>query len=234
MKDINIWVKDTQNSLQSLKSNVDGALLVAIDDVDVTANNNITQLNSNTIAVNQGVANDGTLRIVHAVDVGLTTATAGDIAAATTDSGNPLKIGGVARTANPTAVTGGQRVNASFDDLGRQLITPYQVRDLIATAYVSLTNGTEAELLAAGAAGVFHDLIEVTFANTSTGAVTIDLRDATAGGIVKSFQVPGGNSITQAFTVPIPQNAAALPWTADMDDVSATTTNVSATFIKNV
>lgn len=139
-----------------------------------------------------------------------------------------------ARTTNPTATSDGGDVRPSADDLGRQLITPYQVRDLVTTAYVSLTTGTEASLLAAGGSGVFHDLVEVTFANTSTGAITVDLRDATAGGIVKTFRCPGDQSSGATFNVPVPQNAANLPWTADMDDVSNSTVNVSATFIKNV
>ena len=41
----------------------------------------------------------------------------GDIAADAVDSGNPLKIGGVARTTNPTAVADLDSVSASFDDV---------------------------------------------------------------------------------------------------------------------
>lgn len=43
----------------------------------------------------------------------------GDTAAATTDTGKPVKIGGKASSTVPTAVTTGQRVNAFFDLNGR-------------------------------------------------------------------------------------------------------------------
>ena len=63
------------------------------------------------------------------------------------------EVKGVARQTNPAAVADAAVVTASFDDLGRQVITPYQVRDLVSTAFVALANGTETTLLAAGGAG---------------------------------------------------------------------------------
>ena len=44
----------------------------------------------------------------------------GDLASDAADTGSsPVKIGGIARTANPTAVAAGDRVSATYDDLGR-------------------------------------------------------------------------------------------------------------------
>lgn len=48
--------------------------------------------------------------------------TAGDIAHDAADSGNPLKIGGKAATSTPAAVADGDRVNAFFDERGRQAV----------------------------------------------------------------------------------------------------------------
>jgi len=45
----------------------------------------------------------------------------GSVASAATDSGNPVKVGGVFNTAQPT-VTTGQRVDAQFSNRGEQLI----------------------------------------------------------------------------------------------------------------
>lgn len=42
----------------------------------------------------------------------------GDVAAGVVDSGNPLKIGGLASSVVPTPVASGQRVNAYFDTFG--------------------------------------------------------------------------------------------------------------------
>lgn len=44
---------------------------------------------------------------------------AGDVAHDAADSGNPIKIGGKARTAIPAAVANGDRVDAYFDEYGR-------------------------------------------------------------------------------------------------------------------
>lgn len=46
----------------------------------------------------------------------------GNVANGATDSGNPVKTGGVAEATVPTAVTDGQRVNAWYDLLGRQMV----------------------------------------------------------------------------------------------------------------
>ena len=164
-----------------------------------------------------------------------TTATVGDIASDVADTeSNPIKIGGIARTANPTAVAAGDRVAMSMDDLGRQLMRPMQVRDLIATAYATLSNGTETTLLTAGGAGVFHDLVYVMASNTSTNAIRVDIRDVTAGSIVLTIEVPGGGTAGVALPVPFPQGSVNNNWTADMLDDSNTTVLVSGLFTKEV
>lgn len=143
---------------------------------------------------------------------------------------------GQARTTNPTAASDGASVSAIFDDLGRQLTTPYQVRDLVATAQASTATLAEVTLLA-GAASTFHDLLEITCANNTGAAVRVSLRDATAAGVVKTFDVPANNTIQQTFPVPVPQNTAAAAWTiqnAGSGDISGTDVTVSATFVKNV
>lgn len=140
---------------------------------------------------------------------------------------------GIARTTNPAAATPGNKVDATFDDLGRQVITPYQVRDLITTASVSLTTGTEAVLLT-GVADVYHDLIWISASNNSSVATTVQIRSATIGGVVQTLDVPANSGVTRSFQVPYPQNFAADTWTADMPDITATTVVVDALFIKNV
>lgn len=160
----------------------------------------------------------------------------GPTPADTADDGNaPVQIGGIARTANPTAVAANDVVKATFDTVGRMVTTPYQIRGLIATAYVSVSTGIETTLLA-GSSGVFHDCVMITFANQSSAAVDIDIRDATAGGVVASITIPADSTAGWAPAVPYPQNVAADTWTVDNtgSDVSNTTVNVTALFIKNV
>lgn len=161
----------------------------------------------------------------------------GDVASDSANSGNPIQMGGEARTTNPTAVTDADRVSAKFDDLGRQLTTPYQVRDLVATALAETATLAEVTLLAGGGAGVFHDLIEMTCANQTGAAVTLSLRSETGAGVVKTFVLPATATQSFRFPVPLPQNTAAAAWSiqnAGSGDISTTVVSVSGTFIKNV
>jgi len=205
MKDAEVYGYDVHGSTRTLRFNPDGALLTALDETDVTVTASITS-----------------------------TQVVGPVASDVADTGNaPVKEGGIARTANPTPVANGDVVSATYDDVGRKVVWPYQVRDLVQTAYATLSNGTETTLLT-GAASTLHDLVEISLANTSSVAVQVDVRSATAAGIVKTFEVPPTTTVGATYTLPIPQDIAADTWTADMPDITGTTVLVAATFIKNV
>ena len=163
------------------------------------------------------------------ISVGPTVADAAD------DGSAPIQGGGIARTTNPTAVADNDVVKSSHDSVGRQLIRPVQVRGLMATAYISLANGTETTLLANGGAGVFHDLVFISATNNSTVAVQVDIRDATAGGVVQTLLIPASTGpVGFALPVPWPQGNANNNWTADMGDITGTTVYLSALFSKEV
>src|SRR3990167_7345549 len=134
------------------------------------------------------------------------------------------EVSGVARTTNPTAASDAATVKASYDDLGRQVITPYQVRDLVATAYISPTTGVETTLLGAGGTGVFLDCVQIVCANTSDAIVDVDFRSVTAGGVEFSVTVPADSTAGFIPTVPWPQGSVNNNWTADVagSDVSNT------------
>ena len=139
----------------------------------------------------------------------------------------------VARQTNPTAASDGSAVLATADDLGRTLTRPVQVRDLIATAYVSVTNGTETTLLAASA-GVFHDLIMLVGSNNSDAAVSVDIRAVTAGSIINTLRIPANGTAGFVPTVPWPQDATGNNWTVDGPDETGRTLTFSALFSKEV
>lgn len=140
-----------------------------------------------------------------------------------------------ARTTNPTAVSDGADVRPKADDLGRALITPVQVRDLRVTAYATLNTNSETTLLA-GASSTFHDLVWIKFANTSSGAVTIDIRETTGGTIIDTYEVPANATQGVASPIPIPQANVGGSWTVDYNDsdISNTTVYVSGLFEKEV
>jgi hypothetical protein len=163
-----------------------------------------------------------------------TVAVAGNVASGSADSGNPVKMGGQARTTNRTAVTDGQRTDFIADDLGRQIVVMNQVRDLVTQSTTTISTTTETTVLAAGAAGVFHDLTLLMMTNTGNTATRVDIRDATAGTVRFSVWLPaaGGGVVLQP-PVPITATGAAANWTAQL---SAATTDVRifVQAIKNV
>lgn len=145
------------------------------------------------------------------------------------------EVSATARQTNPAAVADGATVKIASDDLGRQVITPYQVRDLVRTANVTTTTGVETTLLAA-VAGANLDLVQIVCANTSDAVVDIDFRAVTGGSVEFSVTVPADNTAGFVPAVPWPQVNTGNNWTMDVagSDVSGTSVNVSALFIQNV
>lgn len=149
------------------------------------------------------------------------------------DGSAPVKVGGIARTANPTAVAGGDTVSSSHDDLGRQIMRPVQVRDLTLTAFVTVSNGTETTLRAA-VAGAYIDLIMVVGANNSDAAVSVDIRAVTGGGVVSNLQIPANGTAGFALPVPYPQQETGNNWTVDLPDITGSTISFTALFSQEV
>lgn len=151
------------------------------------------------------------------------------------DGSAPIQLGGIARTANPGAVSGGDVVKASFDDVGRQLTRPVQARDLIKTAYVTEDEIQEVTLLA-GVASTYHDLIYIMCANESTAAINLDIRQTTGGTVQMSIEVPANGTAGVSLPVPIPQDHADATWTVknSASDNSNTVYSVTALFSKEI
>lgn len=158
----------------------------------------------------------------------------GSVVAGVADDGSaPVQSGGIARTANPTPVAGGNVVKSTHDKIGRQVMRPVQVRDLISSAYVSIANGTETTLLA-GVAASYLDLVYVMGTNNSDVAVTVDIRSVTAGNIQTSIRIPANGTAGISLPIPIPQDETGNNWTADLPDITGTTVTLSALFSKEV
>jgi hypothetical protein len=89
-----------------------------------------------------------TLAVNGAVVAGSGIPAVGDVAAAATDSGNPVKIGGLASNSVPTAVSNGQRVNAWWGLTGQLIVgqssTP--VTDAAAAGSLYIQSGSAAAL----------------------------------------------------------------------------------------
>ena len=158
----------------------------------------------------------------------------GPTPADTADDGSaPVQIGGIARTANPTAVAANDVVKSTHDDLGRQIMRPLQVRDLTKTAYVSVTSGTETTLLA-GVAGAYLDCIMLVGSNNSDAAVSVDVRAVTAGSIIHTLRIPANGTAGWAPVVPWPQDETGNNWTVDGPDETGRTLTFSALFSQEI
>lgn len=139
-----------------------------------------------------------------------------------------------ARTTLPSAKLNGEDAKLMGDQYGRQVMLPYTVRDLVATASASLTNGTPTTLIA-GVTGTKLDLVYISFTNNSDAAVNVTLLDD--GTSVRTFTVPvsttNGGTISFDWPIPWPQSAAGSTWQVDMPDTTGTTVTVSALYVKN-
>lgn len=135
-----------------------------------------------------------------------------------------------ATTTNPTAKADGADVRPMADKLGRQVFRSIHVRDLITTAYVALSNGTETTLTTA-AAGTFRDLVMITATNNSSAATQLDIRATSGGNVVHTMYLPATTGpVGFSPTTPWPQDSTGNAWTIDMPDQTGTTVYVSALF----
>jgi hypothetical protein len=156
----------------------------------------------------------------------------GNVAAGTAASGNPVRIGAVARTTNPTAVTDGQVSNFRTNKVG-DTISITAPRELVGKNTVTLTTTTETTLIAAGAAGVFNDISALSITNSSATGVTISLREATAGAVVQSWYIPPGGGGPISCMPFMPQLTAANNWTVQLS-AAVTSVLINVIYVKNI
>lgn len=161
-------------------------------------------------------------------------ASAGDVAAAQNDSGNPIKIGGVGKTSNPAAVADGQRVNGLFDKLGKQVVAG-SIRDLKGIQQTIITSSISETTIVTAVASTFLDVYGLIITNTSASACKVTIKDATAGTTRAVFNVPAGD--TRGFMLPesaaIPQAVVNNNWTATCG-TSVTSIEITALYVKNI
>lgn len=147
------------------------------------------------------------------------------------DTGEPVLVGGQSRQTNITPVQNGQRVRASYDDIGRQLTRPYQVRDLISTAYATLTTGTKTQLIA-GVSGSFLDLLQISCYNNSDAATVVTLTDEST--TIRTLPVPANNVTNVNYQIPLKQSATGVAWYVDLPDITGTTIEITAEFAQEI
>jgi hypothetical protein len=148
----------------------------------------------------------------------------------TWDIGTVTTVTGIT---NSVAVSLTDSSGVGYSGSNRLPTRPINARGSLATAYVSLTTGTETTLLA-GTAGEYRDLIYIMGTNNSDVAVSVDIRNVTAGNIQTTVRIPANGTAGVSLPVPIPQEETGNNWTADLPDITGTTVTLSALFSKEV
>ena len=159
-------------------------------------------------------------------------AAVGTTASGSSLTSNPVTVGGLAKTALPTAVSDGQVVNAMGDKFGRQVVIPGTFRDLVGTQTTTISSSTSETTIVTAVASTFLDLTALVISNTSATATRIDFRDTTAGSILFSLYIPAGDVRGVAFQRPVPQTSVNTNWTAQCG-TSVADIRVYAVFDKN-
>lgn len=160
-------------------------------------------------------------------------AISGDTASGSSDAGNPVKVGGLAKTSLPTAVSDGQRVGQMHDKFGRQVVLPVTIRDLTGTQTTTISNSTTETTIVTAASSTFNDVLMLVISNTSGSPTRIDFRDTTGGSVLFSLYAPAND--TRGFSlggVAIPQTSVNTNWTAQCA-TAVTDIRIYAVFAKN-
>lgn len=218
----------TENSAQSLRITALRAAHVNLRNVAGTEiGTSGTPIRTDPTGASSQPVNNSTASSLNAQVVG-------DVANAAADGGNPVKIGGVGRTTNPTAVTDGQRVNAMFDKLGKQ-VTVGALRALKGKQKTTITSSTSETTIVTAVASTFLDVYSIIISNTSSTVVDVTIKDATAGSTVTIITVPADD--VRGFTLPvdsaIPQAATNNNWTATCS-ASVASVEITALYVQNL
>lgn len=161
----------------------------------------------------------------------------GDVAHDTADAGEPVKIGGKAVSAEPTAVAANDRVNALFDLVGKLIVLPYaNPENFVSGAITSaMTGTTSTSLIAAPAAGLRNYITQITVSNAhATVGTDVVIQDGNGGTTlytIPAAAVYGGAVITFPTPLRQPTTATAI-YCANV--TTGASTKVSASGYKGV
>lgn len=185
-------------------NNSTGASAVNIQD----GGNSIT-VDGTVAATQSGTWNVGTTTTVTTVG----TLTGGGVAHDGADSGNPVKVGMKAGTADITAVANNDRTDMRADTLGHQVIRPYALHENLVsggTVGTPLTNTTSTSMIASAGAGRRNYITAITVTNAhATVGTVVQIRDGSGGTILwEGYAAPVGGGVAISFPTPLRGSAA--------------------------
>lgn len=214
---------------------------------------NIKEINAVAPLMGSGNTGTGSLRVTPAADVnaptnlaqvgGTTTVTGGvngslAVGGPTASGGsltaNPQTIGGLAKTAPPTAVSTGQVVNLQTSIYGEPIVR-HCLRETKGNQQTTITSSTAETTIVTADATYKLDLYGLVLANSSATGTKATLKDSTGGTTRIVFWVPAND--TRGFMLPASdghkQNAANNNWTLTCG-TSIASLDISALFVQNL
>jgi len=173
---------------------------------------------------------DAIITAVNATTTAVNAAATDTVAHDAVDIGEPLKIGGkaIAAQSAQTMVAANDRSNAFTDLDGSLLIADGAAGDSVDGRATNI-DGASTLVLAAGAVGIKHCLSDITIANSSATAVTVDILDGAT--IRWTFPVPAGGGVVHSWKRPL-RGTAATAWNFD-PSAAATTITCSVSGFKS-
>jgi hypothetical protein len=137
--------------------------------------------------------------------------TAGDVAHDSADSGNPVKIGAVAKSADPTAVANGDRANLYTDLNGKLIVMPYTLPEnqIYGSNASAITDTTSTSIIAAAGAGIRNYITSILVTNShATVGTLVKITDGSGGTLLaQGYAAPAGGGWSLALPVPIKTTA---------------------------
>lgn len=122
------------------------------------------------------------------------------------DSGAPYKQGFKATSslAGLTLVANADRTDGFAGLDGVQIVRPHCNLEDVVSGVAAITDGSSTSVIAAQGSGVRTYITDVTIANTSATAVTVDIRDGAAGTVLWTGPVPANTSgMVKGFVTPL-------------------------------
>lgn len=130
----------------------------------------------------------------------------GDVAQDGVDSGNPVKVGGEARSSDPTAVANADRVEFYADLNGKQITLPYSLpENMVSGATAAITDTTSTPVIAAPGAGIRLYITQLLVTNShATVGTVVEIRDGSGGTVLqRGYAAPAGGGFAPTFPVPL-------------------------------
>lgn len=142
----------------------------------------------------------------------LSSVIAGDIAHDAVDTGNPMKIGGLARSAEAAVVSHLDRVQAVFDLVGKQIVLPYaNPENFVSNASALISTTTSTASLPSPGAGLRNYITQITVSNShATAGTDVLIQDGSGGTtlyVIPAAALWGGAVLT--FPTPLRQTSLA-------------------------